>query len=125
VEEKVHAVKTALNQINVASASREAGVLESTLRYDLNKLEQTLPDVLADKPLGPKTDSRQIDRACNSGKQAKAPCACLELLNQIIRSIKMGDGSLEQRDILGANLGSDDTDGLVRHTKNSDSALAV
>jgi hypothetical protein len=78
VEEKVHAVKTALNQINVASASREAGVLESTLRYDLNKLEQTLPDVLADKPLGPKTDSRQIDRACNSGKQAKAPCACLQ-----------------------------------------------
>lgn len=46
VEEKVESVRIALKQIDIAAAAREAEVAESTLRYDLNKLEQGLPAVL-------------------------------------------------------------------------------
>jgi hypothetical protein len=53
VAEKVESVKIALQQINIAEAAREAEIAESTLRYDLNKLEQALPKVLANQKPGP------------------------------------------------------------------------
>ncbi len=53
MEEKVESVKIALRQINIAEAAREAEIAESSLRYDLNKLEQALPTVLANQRPGP------------------------------------------------------------------------
>jgi hypothetical protein len=54
LDEKVQPVRTALKQINVEKAAREAGVPASTLRYDLQKLEAALPEVLANQKPGPK-----------------------------------------------------------------------
>ena len=54
VDEKVKPIKAALKQINVEQAAREAGVPASTLRYDLNKLETALPQILANQTPGPK-----------------------------------------------------------------------
>ncbi|MFZ5910159.1 MAG: hypothetical protein ACOYYU_09115 [Chloroflexota bacterium] len=54
MDEKVKPVRTALKQINVEQAAREAGVPASTLRYDLRKLEVALPQVLANHRPGPK-----------------------------------------------------------------------
>jgi len=54
VDEKVKPVRTALKQINVEQAAREAGVPASTLRYDLQKLEEALPQVLVNQKPGPK-----------------------------------------------------------------------
>lgn len=53
MEEKVESVKIALQHINIAAVAREMEVAESTLRYDLNKLEQALPKVLANQKPGP------------------------------------------------------------------------
>jgi len=53
VEEKVESVKIAFQQINIAEAARQADIAESTLRYDLNKLERALPAVLANQKPGP------------------------------------------------------------------------
>ena len=54
VEEKVQAVLTALDHINVAAAAREAGVPASTLSYDLKKVIKCLPETLANQKPGPK-----------------------------------------------------------------------
>jgi len=54
LDEKVQPVRTALKQINVEKAAREAGVPASTLHYDLQKLDAALPDVLANRAPGPK-----------------------------------------------------------------------
>lgn len=56
IDEKVEPVRLALGQINIAEAARQAEVPESTLRYDLNKLEQALPVVLVNQTPGPKAD---------------------------------------------------------------------
>jgi hypothetical protein len=57
VDEKVESVRIALKQINVAEAARQAEIPESTLRYDLNKIEQVLPEILANQLPGPKAQS--------------------------------------------------------------------
>ncbi len=54
LDDKVQPVRTALKQINVEQAAREAGVPASTLRYDLRKLDAALPQVLANQKPGPK-----------------------------------------------------------------------
>ena len=53
IEEKVQAVLSALEQLNVEAAAREAGVPPSTLRDDLKKVKQALPEILADRKRGP------------------------------------------------------------------------
>lgn len=53
IDEKVKPVQIALEQINVEEAAREAGVPPSTLRYDLNKVKQSLSDVLKNRTPGP------------------------------------------------------------------------
>jgi transposase-like protein len=54
IDEKVRPVQMALEQINIEQAAREAGVPASTLRYDLNKVKQSLVDVLKNRTPGPK-----------------------------------------------------------------------
>jgi transposase-like protein len=53
IDEKVKPVQIALEQINIEEAAREAGVPPSTLRYDLNKVKQSLADVLKNRTPGP------------------------------------------------------------------------
>jgi transposase-like protein len=57
IDEKVSAVQTALEQINIEKAAREASVPASTLRYDLNKVKQSLAEVLQNQTPGPKPAS--------------------------------------------------------------------
>lgn len=52
--EKVKAVLTAFEQINVAQAARESRMNEDTLRYNLQKLRRALPEILANRKSGPK-----------------------------------------------------------------------
>ncbi len=52
MEEKVESIRIARQPINIAEAAREAEIAESTLRYDLNKLERALPTVLANQKPG-------------------------------------------------------------------------
>jgi hypothetical protein len=53
LDEKVQPVRTALEQINIEQAAQEAGVPASTLRYDLQKVDAALPQVLANQKPGP------------------------------------------------------------------------
>jgi hypothetical protein len=57
IDEKVGPVEIALEQINIEKAAREAGVPPSTLRYDLNKVKQSLAYVLKNRTPGPKPRS--------------------------------------------------------------------
>ena len=54
IDEKVGPVQIALEQINIEEAAREAGVPASTLRYDLDKVKQSLAYVLKNRTPGPK-----------------------------------------------------------------------
>jgi thiamine pyrophosphate-dependent acetolactate synthase large subunit-like protein len=49
LSEKVESVNTALDQINVAEAARQSEMAESTLRYDLEKVRQALPEILENR----------------------------------------------------------------------------
>jgi hypothetical protein len=75
VEEKVESVKIALQQINIAEAAREAEIAESTLRYDLHKLERALPEVLANQKPGPPPRFQTISRPVEPGGTIR-PGAC-------------------------------------------------
>jgi len=75
IGEKVEPVRIALKQIDVAKAARQAEVPESTLRYDLNKLEQALPDVLANQLPGPKP-AHQTEDIPVKPNQVKEPRCC-------------------------------------------------
>jgi len=61
LEEKVQAVLSALEQLNVEAAAREAGVPPSTLRDDLKKVKQALPEILADRQRGPQPKNEAAD----------------------------------------------------------------
>lgn len=75
MDEKVESVRIALKQINVAQAARQAAVAESTLRYDLNKLEQALPTVLVNQSPGPKLQKSVAEpRSASSQPEAPEPC---------------------------------------------------
>jgi hypothetical protein len=55
--------------------ARQAEVPESTLRYDLNKLEQALPAVLVNQSPGPKPQSQQAEQVEKPGPpEAPDPC---------------------------------------------------
>jgi len=54
MDEKVRPVLIALEQINIEKAAREAGVPPSTLRYDLDKVKQSLADMLKNRTPRPK-----------------------------------------------------------------------
>jgi len=61
IEEKIQPVEIALSQINIESAAQEAGVPPSTLRYDLNKVKEALPEVLVNQRPGPKPRQPETD----------------------------------------------------------------
>lgn len=61
----------------MAEAARQAKVPASTLRYDLDKLDKALPEVLVNQPPGPKLQSsRPAEALVKSDKQEK-PLTCL------------------------------------------------
>jgi hypothetical protein len=61
LDEKVQSVMKALEQINIEAAARKAGVPASTLRYDLNKVKQALPEIVANRKRGPKTKDKATE----------------------------------------------------------------
>lgn len=69
IDEKVEPVRIALQQINVAAAARAAGVPASTLRYDLDKLDQALPEVLVNHRPGPKPGQPAADMPAQPSPQ--------------------------------------------------------
>ena len=76
VEEKVQSVRKALEQINVEAAAREAGVPASTLRYDLKKVEQALPEAVANRTPGPKAKGKAREATePRSGTEGSKVCA--------------------------------------------------
>jgi hypothetical protein len=76
LDEKVKPVKMALKRINIEQAAREAGVPASTLRYDLQKLEAALPQVLANQRAGPKLpDPASPVSTLNPAPQEASVCA--------------------------------------------------
>ena len=69
-------MQIALKQIDVAAAAREAEVAESTLRYDLNKLEQALPEVLVNGKPGPKPQPTEREAKPTQTEQKRDCPAC-------------------------------------------------
>ena len=67
IDEKVGAVQIALEQINIEKAACEAGVPPSTLRYDLDKVKQSLAGVLKNRTPGPKPRSLSPPDRSSSG----------------------------------------------------------
>jgi transposase-like protein len=83
VDEKVESVRKALKQINVAEAARQAEVPESTLRYDLDKLDKALPEVLVNQPPGPKPQQAGRAEAPAGSSQEEKPVTCPECGGQV------------------------------------------
>lgn len=67
-------MRISLNTINIEEAAREASVPPSTLRYDLVKVIQTLPEVLVNQTPGPKPQSEPAETT--TGSPAKEPTEC-------------------------------------------------
>jgi hypothetical protein len=61
LDEKVQSVRKALEQINIEAAAREAGVPASTLRYDLKKVKQALPERVENRTPGPKPKGKAME----------------------------------------------------------------
>jgi transposase-like protein len=78
IDEKVKSMKVALDQIDVEAAAREAGVPPSTLSYDLNKVEESLPEVLKNRTPGPKPQKKLVEEAEESSPPKDRPDACPE-----------------------------------------------
>ena len=74
IEEKVQSVLVALGQIKVEAAAREAGVLPSTLRYDLAKVKRALPEVLANRTPGPKPRDKPVETAAVAPDEEPVVC---------------------------------------------------
>jgi hypothetical protein len=85
IEEKVEPVKIALEQINIAAAAREAGVPPSTLRDDLKKVKQVLPEVLADRKRGPKPKQR-VEETTVKRSGTKGPKVCPECGGKVTKN---------------------------------------
>lgn len=73
MDEKVESVRVALKQINVTEAARQAEIPVSTLRYDLDKIEQALPEVLANQPPGPKPQSPLAEGLSKADRPGPCP----------------------------------------------------
>lgn len=85
IEEKVQSVLIALDQINVEAASREAGVPPSTLRYDLKKVKEALPEVLANRKRGPAPKDKAADSTAKRSK-TKEPMVCPECGGKVTKN---------------------------------------
>lgn len=76
----------ALNQINVEAAAREAGVPASTLRYDLNKVKESLPEILRNRKPGPKPQKKLAEEAEEPSPPEARPDACPECGAKVIKN---------------------------------------
>ena len=75
IEEKVEPVLITLGQINVEAAARETGIPPSTLRDDLKKVKEALPEVLTDRKRGPKPKNRVEDSTAKRS-ETEGPKVC-------------------------------------------------
>jgi hypothetical protein len=75
IEEKVQSAEVALRYINVEAAARETGTPPSTLRYDLKKVKEALPEVLANQRPGPKPQNN-TDEGTAAGSPSEEPTMC-------------------------------------------------
>ena len=85
IEEKVQPVLTALGQINVEAAAREAEIPPSTLRDDLKKVKEALPEVLADRKRGPKPKNRVEDSTAKRS-ETEGPKVCPECGGRVTKN---------------------------------------
>jgi hypothetical protein len=86
VEEKVQPVNIALKQINVEAAAREAGVPASTLRYDLHKVAQTLPEILVNRKPGPKPQNKPAEAREVTCPPEEGPMVCPECGGKVTKN---------------------------------------
>lgn len=84
-DEKVQSIKTAFRRINVEAAAQEAGVPARTLDYDLKKIEDALPDVLANRTPGPKRQCRATDLGAE-GREAEKAIRCPECGGETVKN---------------------------------------
>ena len=89
IDEKVKSVRIALSQINVEAAAREAGIPPSTLRYDLNKVKQALPDVLVNRTPGPKPRNKPAE-ATEAVASDEEPPVCPKCEGKVTRTGRTG-----------------------------------
>jgi hypothetical protein len=64
-----------LGNINIEKEAREASIAPSTLRYDLKKIKDALPDVLSNQKPGPKPQNKP-DKAVVAASQCEEPTLC-------------------------------------------------
>ena len=74
IEEKVHAVSTALDSISISAVAETIGIPESTLRYDINKVHDELPAVLGNKKPGPRK-AQEVEQV-NVSSEEERPKQC-------------------------------------------------
>jgi len=86
MDEKVQSVEIALQQINVEAAAGEAGVPASTLRYDLHKIEQRLPEILVNRKPGPKRQNRPAEAREVALPPEEGPRACPECGGKVTKN---------------------------------------
>ena len=85
IDEKVQSAKLALAQINVEATARKLGIPPRTLSYDLKKVEEALPEVLANKTPGPKPRCRAVNAATGDA-EAKSVTHCPECGGKTVKN---------------------------------------
>jgi hypothetical protein len=85
IEEKVQPVQIALEQINIEKAARDAGVPPSTLRYDMAKVQDALPEVLENRTPGPKPGNESREKA-EETVSAEGPTECPECGGKVTKN---------------------------------------
>jgi hypothetical protein len=85
LDEKVQSVRKALEQINIEAAAREAGVPASTLRYDLKKVEQALPETVENRTPGPKPKGKAMEATKQRSKTEESK-ACPKCTGKVTRN---------------------------------------
>lgn len=81
-EEKVEPIEIALKQINIAKVARETGAAESTVRRDLKKVKEALPELLSNKKPGPKAEKSQEEATPEPEAERKVCPECGGKLNK-------------------------------------------
>jgi hypothetical protein len=85
LDEKVRSVRKALEQINIEAAAREAGVPASTLRYDLKKVEQALPETVENRTPGPKPKGKAME-ATKQRSETEESKVCPKCTGKVTRN---------------------------------------
>ena len=85
LDEKVQSVRKALEQINIEAAAREAGVPASTLRYDLKKVEQALPETVENRTPGPKPKGKAMEATKQRSKTEESK-VCPKCTGKVTRN---------------------------------------